>query len=406
MADALPDTHDYARWKTALSGSRLPAAVVDMDAFDRNLKQLLDGLEGTPLTLRVATKSIRCTGLLRHIIEQGGPRIRGLMTWSAHECAMLAELGFDDMVCAYPVGRRDEAEVFARLAAEGRYVVAMVDDPHHVRLLAEAAQHAKVEIPLCIDLDVSWRPGADLHFGVRRSPVRDSEQVRVLAQAVAASDGVRLDGLMAYEAQVAGLQDRTRGSRLLDPVRAVIKSRSKPLAADRRGAAVATLKEDGFNLGFVNGGGTGSLRSTAKDPSVTEITVGSGFLCPHLFDGYPDLDLVPAAFFALGVVRSSDPDHVTCAGGGYIASGKAGADRSARVHAPAGIQPLEHEGFGEVQTPFLVTGHIRPDVGDPVLCRHAKAGELMERFDEILLVRGDEIVSRMPTYRGLGGTFF
>jgi D-serine deaminase-like pyridoxal phosphate-dependent protein len=48
--------------------------------------------------------------------------------------------------------------------------------------------------------------------------------------------------------------------------------------------------------------------------------------------------------------------------------------------------------------------YIQP--GDPVLFRHAKAGELAERFNEYLLVEGDRIVSRAATYRGLGLCFF
>jgi D-serine deaminase-like pyridoxal phosphate-dependent protein len=170
-------------------------------------------------------------------------------------------------------------------------------------------------------------------------------------------------------------------------------------------ASVTALQEEGFALAFVNGGGTGSLHSTLGDPAVTEVTVGSGFYCPHLFDGFADLPLRPAAFFALGVVRASDADHVTCAGGGYVASGPPGPDRLPLVHSPPGLEPVELEGFGEVQTPFKLVGQARPDIGDPIVCRHAKAGELMERFDEVHLIRGDEIETTVPTYRGLGGSF-
>ena len=41
-------------------------------------------------------------------------------------------------------------------------------------------------------------------------------------------------------------------------------------------------------------------------------------------------------------------------------------------------------------------------IGDPVFFRHAKAGELAEHVTEYLLVRGDRIEDRAPTYRGLG----
>jgi D-serine deaminase-like pyridoxal phosphate-dependent protein len=41
-----------------------------------------------------------------------------------------------------------------------------------------------------------------------------------------------------------------------------------------------------------------------------------------------------------------------------------------------------------------------------VLFRHAKAGEVMERFHDVVLVEGEQVVERAPTYRGLGACFF
>ena len=44
-------------------------------------------------------------------------------------------------------------------------------------------------------------------------------------------------------------------------------------------------------------------------------------------------------------------------------------------------------------------------VGDRVYLRHAKAGELCERFETLLLVEGETIVDEVPTYRGDGKAF-
>jgi D-serine deaminase-like pyridoxal phosphate-dependent protein len=61
------------------------------------------------------------------------------------------------------------------------------------------------------------------------------------------------------------------------------------------------------------------------------------------------------------------------------------------------------EGAGEVQTPLLGASGLR--VGDRVWFRHAKAGEMCERFDVVHLVAGGELVGSVPTYRGEGKTF-
>lgn len=391
---------DYHRFRRLLENEPLPAALVDLDAVEHNARLLLDRL-ARDVTLRVATKSVRHTGLLRQLMELGGDRFRGLMCYSAREAAWLADQGWDDLLVAYPFARPDEAALLARLAAEGRTVRAMVDHPDQVALLDQAARAASTVVPVCLDVDVSWRPGPGIHLGVRRSPVRSVEDALRVAGSV--GPGTRLDAVMAYEAQVAGLHDSQPPWER--PVIRVLKRRSRALAARRRREVVEALRRAGHPISLVNGGGTGSIASTSHDGSVTEVTAGSGFLCPHLFDGYVDLPLRPAAFFALPVVRSSDPGFVTCLGGGYVASGQAGADRLPVVHLPQGLRPVELEGWGEVQTPLRVTAGRAPDLGDPVICRHAKAGELAERFDRYLLFRDDQIVAREPTYRGEGQCF-
>lgn len=400
------ESRDPERFQRLLEGQILPAAVVDLDALERNVATLLERVQaGT--TLRIASKSVRHTGLLRRILELGGDRMRGLMTYSAQETRWLAEQGFDDLLIAYPFARPEPAAVVAELASAGTTAIATVDAVGQIDVLAEAARARGVVVPVCLDVDMSLRPAGGLaHFGVRRSPVRAGTDAVPLAEHIDATEGVELRAVLAYEAQVAGMRDRNPGSRHLDPIRQLVKRWSLPVATSRRRDVVDALTARGTAPAIVNGGGTGSVAFTSRDPTVTEVTAGSGFLCPHLFDGYHGLPLEPAAFFALEVVRASDPDHITCLGGGYAASGAAGADRLPVVHAPQGLKPLDLEGWGEVQTPFKWTGTgAPPELGSAVVCRHGKAGELAERFDSYLLVRGDRVVAREPTYRGMGACF-
>ncbi len=397
----------YGDWKRILEGERMPCAIVDLDAVDANLELFKAAIDGYPQTIRVASKSIRHPWLMKYILESGGEGFRGLMTFSAHEAVALAEQGFDDLLMGYPIARRDEAEAIARLTGEGTRIIATVDSPEQLPVLAAAAAAASATIPVCIDLDMSWRPlGGKLHFGVRRSAVRGVDRSLEVARAIAVTDGLNLEALLGYEAQIAGMREQNPGSRALDPVRKLIKSRSAPVVKELRRKILEALRSDGHNIGLYNGGGSGSIYFTRDDPAVTEVTVGSGFLCPHLFDGYKGIELDPAAYFAIHVVRSADAGFITGAGGGYLASGPGAADRAPIVHLPRGLTPLDMEGFGEVQTPFRCgTSSPMLSIGDPILCRHAKAGELAERFNEYLFVRGDQIIERQPTYRGLGYAF-
>jgi D-serine deaminase-like pyridoxal phosphate-dependent protein len=94
---------------------------------------------------------------------------------------------------------------------------------------------------------------------------------------------------------------------------------------------------------------------------------------------------------------------VTVFAGGYIASGPAGASRAPQPVWPKGLRLLGTEGAGEVQTPLAGAADL--SIGDRVWFRHAKAGELCERFDRLYLVDGDGSRVAVPTYRGEGKCF-
>ena len=139
---------------------------------------------------------------------------------------------------------------------------------------------------------------------------------------------------------------------------------------------------------------------------MTEVTAGSGFYAPALFDHYSRFSLTPAAGFALPIVRQPAPGVATALGGGYLASGSGDAAAPARPRGcRAGLELDAEEGAGEVQTPLLGDAADELRVGDRAYLRHAKAGELCERFDSLHLVEGEEIVDEVPTYRGEGHAF-
>src|SRR5205085_7241127 len=139
--------------------------------------------------------------------------------------------------------------------------------------------------------------------------------------------------------------------------------------------------------------------------AVTEVAGGSGLYAPTLFDHYRAFSPRPAAMFALPVVRRPGPGVVTALGGGYVASGVAEPGRLPSPYLPAGLRLDADEGAGEVQTPLLGDAAAGLAVGDRVYFRHAKAGELCERFAALHLLEGDRIASVAPTYRGEGQCF-
>jgi D-serine deaminase-like pyridoxal phosphate-dependent protein len=389
----------WKRYRSVTAGEAMPCALVDLDALEANTRALTAPLRGSGKTLRVATKSVRCPELVRRVRDVAGPVARGLMTYTASETAFWAERGERDLLLAYPVARARDATLLAGANAGGATAAVVVDEVEHLEVLAAAAREARTTIPVVLDLDVSWRPlGSAFHVGVRRSPLREVKDVVALARRAAATEGLRLHGVMAYEAQIAGVPDSR-------PAVRAMKAASGRDVQRVRAAVASALREAGLAPVLFNGGGTGSVAACAREAALTEVTVGSGFVDSHLFDGYRGLGLEPAAYFALAVVRRPSPRLVTCHGGGYIASGSAGRSRLPVPALPPGLSLLSLEGAGEVQTPLELGPGVELALGDPVFFRHAKAGELAEHFPEYLLVRGDRIEGRAPTYRGLGQCF-
>ncbi|WP_343074446.1 alanine racemase [Phytoactinopolyspora limicola] len=389
---------------SATAGCDLPLAAVDMDAWDANSDDLVRHAAGRPI--RVVTAAIRNRALLRDLLGRDG--YRGVLSFTLAEAIWLAGTGIsDDALVAYPSADR---RAISRLTSDehlaGR-VTLMVDDIAHLDLVdAVAPPEARAELRVCLDLDSSWQAlRGRWRLGYRRSPLRAVDDVTRLARAVMSRPGFRLVGLMAYNSQPAVDLWRTRHGRIRRALARRVLRRSMGRLAERQAAVVEAVRAI-TDLEFVNAGGTASMAATAQHSWVTEVSAGSALLGPASTDDLTDVQPRPAAFFAAPVVRRPGPGVVTVAGGGYVASGTAGAHQLPLPWLPEGLRLSRDEGAGQTQTPLL--GGATADslaIGDLVWFRHVKAGEMAERFDNYHLVRGERLVDTTPTYRGDGKAF-
>ncbi|WP_326648704.1 amino acid deaminase/aldolase [Streptomyces sp. NBC_01750] len=397
-----PRAADRARYDRATAQLDAPLAVVDLDAFDANADDLVRRAGGKPI--RVASKSVRCRALLERVLERDG--FAGIMSFTLAESLWLARSGFDDVLLAYPSADRAG---FAELAADPKLAAAvtvMVDDPAQLELIDRARDGGTEEVRVCLELDTSLKLlGGRVRIGALRSPLREPAQLAELARTIARRPGFRLVGLMAYEGHVAGVGDSLAGRPVRSRAIRLMQGAARRELAARRAAVVRAVRAVTPHLEFVNGGGTGSVQHTAAEDAVTEIAAGSGLYVPRLFDNYTSFTGRPAALFAQPVVRRPGVGVVTVLGGGYPASGAPGADRLPVPYLPEGLRYDPQEGPGEVQTPLLGAPADDLLIGDKVWFRHAKAGEMCERFDTLQLIEGDRVTGTAPTYRGEGRTF-
>jgi D-serine deaminase-like pyridoxal phosphate-dependent protein len=390
------------RYNAAFADLDAPFAFVDLEAMWANSDNMQRQIAGKPI--RVASKSVRCRGLLRSTLDRDG--YRGLLTFTLPESLWLYAEGFRDLVVAYPTADRAALRALASVTAEdpdGAPAV-MVDSLEQLDLIEAAVGTPPAPLRVCLDFDSSlWLAGGRVKIGPKRTPVHAPQDARRLAEAIEARPSVRLVGMMCYEGHIAGLGD-IASSRTRSTAIARMQRKSYAELRERRAQAVEAIR-DVAALEFVNAGGTGDLQLVATEPAMTEATAGSGFYAPTLFDNYSAFTLDPAAMFAQPVVRRPGRGIVTALGGGYLASGPGDKARLPSPYLPEGLELDPTEGAGEVQTPLVGAVADRLLVGDKVYFRHTKAGELCERFDRLYLVEGDAIVDELPTYRGEGQTF-
>ncbi|MCL3817632.1 amino acid deaminase/aldolase [Aeromicrobium wangtongii] len=378
----------FQRLLQATASLDTPFAVIDAPALWANADDLVRRAGG--VKIRVASKSVRVRRVIDETLQR--PGFAGIMSYSLAESNWLADQGHDDILLAYPTTSRQGLHDLVADERRRAAITVMVDSTEsldHIDSLLGGPGHPPIRV--CIDVDSSLKIGP-VHLGVRRSPVHTARQAKKLAAAIEQRRGFDLVGLMFYDAQIAGLPDSSRAVRL-------VKKRSAAELLHRRAKVVAAVSEHA-RLEIVNAGGTGSLEVTGKDPAITELTAGSGLFSPVLFDGYDAFTSRPAAYFVLSVVRKPAKDIATLFAGGYIASGPTNKNRQPLPVWPTGLTPIGTEGAGEVQSPLKGKAARDLSIGDRVVLRYAKAGEMCERFDRIAIVEADGSTEIVPTYRG------
>ncbi len=392
----------YQYYKNIIKQEKLPLAIVDIDNLNLNLDAILSN--SGDKDIRIASKSIRCVNILKHILSYN-ERFKGIMSYSLAETIFLIEHGFDDILLAYPDIQIDALKTCLHKIKEGKKIMLMVDLEEHASIINAIAQEINVHVPICIDIDVSTN-FPFLFFGVYRSSIHSKIDLINFLKLLKKFPNLSLKGVMGYEAQIAGVPDHEKGKYLKNTFIKYLKKISQNQIALKRSEFVSIIeKYFGQKLQIINGGGTGSLHSTKKENLITEVTVGSGIYQPHLFDSYSNFKYFPALFFALQITRKPKNMIYTAQGGGYVASGSADKNKLPSPFMPEGVKLINNEGAGEVQTPFIYNGSEKLDIGDPVFFRHAKAGELCERFNELIIISNKKIIDTYKTYRGEGKCF-
>nr|MBK7069989.1 alanine racemase [Deltaproteobacteria bacterium] len=145
-------------WREALGDAVLPAVLVDLDAFDRNVRHIADTVRsaGARVSIRPATKSVRVPALLRRIAAADAI-YQGWMTYSARETLALWQDGLDDFLVAYPTVQPGDLSALRAVHEGGGRVALVVDSSEGLRAASRAMSGVATPFRLVADVDMSLR---------------------------------------------------------------------------------------------------------------------------------------------------------------------------------------------------------------------------------------------------------
>jgi D-serine deaminase-like pyridoxal phosphate-dependent protein len=224
-----------------------PALMVDVAIAESNIRKMQDFVQAHGTAVRPHSKTHK-SPFWGH--KQMAAGAIGITCSKVSEAEALVDGGITEVLIANEIVGRVK---IARLAALNRRanVVVAVDDVSNVRDLSEAAEAARVEIPVIVDVNIR----------LNRCGVEPGEPSTTLAKIVASSPGLRLEGLMGYEGHVTATPDEKK--------KIVLEAMAKFKVA------YGELNAAGLPTRIMTAGGTSTYNVTGTVDFVTDIQCGS-----------------------------------------------------------------------------------------------------------------------------------
>jgi 3-hydroxy-D-aspartate aldolase len=272
-----------------------PALIVDLDAFESNLRRLAERVQGTGVRLRPHAKTHKCPVIALKQIELGAV---GVCCQKVSEAEAMVYGGVPDVLITNEIVGRQKLRRLMSLAGTARIDVC-VDDPAQVADLEAAASEAGIDLPVHVEINM----------GGNRCGVEPGQPAVELARRIGETRRLRFAGLQAYHGSAQHL--RGYGERQQAIAGAVDKAR---LTRDM-------LAEAGIACDNITGAGTGTFEFEAGSGVYTELQCGSYIFMDADYgrnldrDGAPIRGFEPSLFvWATVMSRPTDDRAIVDAG--------------------------------------------------------------------------------------------
>ena len=226
-----------------------PALLIDLDAFERNLKRMADAVAKAGVRLRPHAKTHKSPVIGLKQMALGAV---GMCCQKVSEAEAMVQGGVPDVYISNEVVGARKLDRLAALARQARVMVA-ADNEIAVEGLAAAATRHGVRLRVLVEINV----------GANRCGVDPGEPAVVLAQRIAKEKSLQFAGLQAYHGRAQHL-------RTLEERKAAIAE-----AVEKTGRTVGLLQRAGLECEVIGGAGTGTYDLEAASGVYNELQAGS-----------------------------------------------------------------------------------------------------------------------------------
>ncbi|MBT3344821.1 MAG: DSD1 family PLP-dependent enzyme [Gemmatimonadetes bacterium] len=333
-----------------------PVLLVDLDRFEANVQHMVKTCRRLGIDWRPHAKGHKSPAVARRLLDAGAI---GITCAKLSEAEVFIGAGVDEILVANQLASPLKASRLARLQKQAR-VIGIVDCPEAVDLLASAAAAEGVVVPVLIDVDT----------GMHRTGVIPGPAVVALAEHIAKSDAIRLEGIMGFEGHTYkdDLADKTERC-----------TTAIAHLEDARGRLV----QAGHDCPIVSAGGTGCYEWSAHLPGLTELQAGGGIFMDAMYREACHVgEELQYALSLLTTVSGVHEDHIVT---------DAGFKTLWAFHHPPHLQGIDGVEFGYLSAEHGVYrrkegGHV-PAFGDRVVLIPGYHDATTYLHDEFVCVR-------------------
>ena len=227
-----------------------PALIIDLNAFEKNVKQLGDFIKSRGIRLRPHAKTHKSADIAIYQIEHGGAC--GICCQKVSEAEALVAAGIKDILVSNEVVCPRQIDHLAAMAKQTRVIVC-VDDLENVDDLSAAAVKHDVNIECLVEIDC----------GSGRCGVNWGKPAIEIALKIKAAEGLSFSGLQAYHGAAQHVHDFTLRQAKID------------MAIKQVADTIEMLKDEGLDCIIVGGAGTGTYYFEGSSNVFNELQCGS-----------------------------------------------------------------------------------------------------------------------------------